>query len=111
EIAAPDGVDTTFFIGPPGIPNDPHPNFFGTSASGPHAAAVGALLIEAAGGPGTLSPTVSRPCSNRRRSSRTSSIPASSPPTAAPAQCRLRLRPAGQRARQGHSHRQGVPAA
>jgi hypothetical protein len=55
EIAAPDGVDTTFF-GQPGPPSDPHPLFFGTSAAGPHAAAVGALLIEAAGGPGHLSP-------------------------------------------------------
>jgi hypothetical protein len=56
DIAAPDGVDTTFFIGQSGIPGDPHPQFFGTSAAGPHAAAVGALLIQAAGGPGTLSP-------------------------------------------------------
>jgi hypothetical protein len=55
EIAAPDGVDTTFF-GSPGIPGDPHPLFFGTSAAGPHAAAVGALLIQAAGGPGQISP-------------------------------------------------------
>ena len=55
EVAAPDGVDTTFF-GSPGVPGDPHPLFFGTSAAAPHAAAVGALLIEAAGGPGQLAP-------------------------------------------------------
>ncbi|MBV9726425.1 MAG: S8 family serine peptidase [Gammaproteobacteria bacterium] len=55
EIAAPDGVDTTFFGGQ-GAVTDPNPVFFGTSAAAPHAAAVGALLIEAAGGPGSLSP-------------------------------------------------------
>jgi len=56
EIAAPDGVDTTAFFGAPGIPGDPHPQFFGTSAAAPHAAAAAALLIQAAGGPGQLSP-------------------------------------------------------
>jgi hypothetical protein len=55
EIAAPDGVDTTFF-GSPGVPGDPHPLFFGTSAAAPHAAAAAALLIQASGGPGQLSP-------------------------------------------------------
>jgi hypothetical protein len=51
-VTGPDGGETTFFYadlsGPAGGTDEPNgiPNFFGTSASAPHVAAIGALMIE-----------------------------------------------------------------
>lgn len=60
DMAAMDGANTTFFTSD--VPQDPDtfPNFFGTSAAAPHAAAIAALVLQAKGGPGSVTPTQMR---------------------------------------------------
>ena len=57
RIAAADGANTSFFSADTTRDGDLHPNFFGTSAAAPHAAAIAALVLQAHGGPGSVTPT------------------------------------------------------
>jgi hypothetical protein len=56
DLAAMDGANTTFFTQDSLVDDDTFPNFFGTSAAAPHAAAIAALVLDAAGGPGSVKP-------------------------------------------------------
>ena len=60
QVAAADGGNTTFFYKDTVRDADTQPNFFGTSASAPHAAAITALALQKAGGPKSLSPAKMR---------------------------------------------------
>jgi hypothetical protein len=62
DIAAADGANNTFFpLGPvQDVPFDidsQYPNFYGTSAASPHSAAIAALILQAHGGPFSLTPS------------------------------------------------------
>ena len=56
RVAAADAGNTSFFSGDTTSDLDTNPNFSGTSAAAPHAAAIAALVLQSRGGPGSVSP-------------------------------------------------------
>jgi subtilase family protein len=56
SVAAADGGNTSFFGGDSNGDSDSKPNFFGTSAAAPHAAAIAALVLQAHGGFHSVTP-------------------------------------------------------
>ncbi len=57
DLAAMDGANTSFFGSDVPEDLDGYFNFFGTSDAAPHAAAIAALVLEAHGGSGTVTPS------------------------------------------------------
>jgi hypothetical protein len=60
NLAAMDGGNTTFFTSDTSRDLDTFFNFFGTSAAAPTAASIAALVLQAKGGPGTVTPAQMR---------------------------------------------------
>lgn len=56
NLAGMDGAFTTFFGGTTTQDASSFPNFFGSSAATPHVAAIAGLLLQAHGGPGSVTP-------------------------------------------------------
>ena len=56
DVAAMDGANTSFFGSDDSQDTDSSDNFFGTSDAAPHAAAIAALVLEANGGSGKVTP-------------------------------------------------------
>lgn len=54
DVAAATNVNTTFFSSDSSRDADTFPNFGGTSAAAPHAAAIAALVLQSRGGPGSV---------------------------------------------------------
>lgn len=60
RVAATDNANTTFFVSDTTSDLDSNPNFGGTSAAAPHAAAVAALVLQSRGGPRSITPDALR---------------------------------------------------
>jgi hypothetical protein len=56
RVAATDAANTSFFTSDSSADPDTNPNFGGTSAAAPHAAAIAALVLQSRGGPGSITP-------------------------------------------------------
>jgi hypothetical protein len=58
RVAAADSANNSFFSGDTNRDLDGNPNFSGTSAAAPHAAAIAGLVLQSRGGPGSVTPAM-----------------------------------------------------